>query len=54
MSQTNFRVLKEYIKKGLVDILDRDVGYRRGCSAHSEDEDKLSVHLRKGQRPSDM
>ena len=29
MSHTNFRVLKDYIKKGLVDILDREYDYHR-------------------------
>ena len=34
----NFKVLKGYIRKGLVDILDRDGNYRRGCSMRSFDE----------------
>ena len=34
----NFKVMQDYIKKGLVDILDRDGSNRRGCSARSVDE----------------
>ena len=43
-SQQNFKVYKDYIKKGLVDILDRDGGIRRGCSVRSEDEHTLESH----------
>ena len=53
----NFKVLKGYIRKGLVDILDRGGSYRRGYSARSFDESGPidgNVNLRDGQRPSDM
>ena len=43
-SQKNFKVFKDYIKKGLVDILDRNGGNRRGCSVRSEDEHTLESH----------
>ena len=52
MSQQNFKILKTYIKKGLVDILDREGG-RNGGGAESEDE-SIQSQLRSGQRPSDM
>ena len=51
--------MKDYIKRGLVDILDRE-GNRRGCSACSDEfeAEPLDIHhhslLKNGQRPSDM
>ena len=56
----NFKILKGYIKKGLVDILDRDGTHRQSFSGHSagnDDGDKAidgQSNLKRGQRPSDM
>ena len=59
MSQQNFKIFKSYIKKGLVDILDREGGRnsKKEHAALSDEEDKSftgHLHLRQGQRPSDM
>lgn len=49
MSQQNFKILKSYIKKGLLDILDRDGG-RMGRAGSDDGDKSLQSHpgLRKG------
>mgnify|MGYP001019702347 CR=1 FL=1 len=54
MGMRSFKVLKDYIKKGLVDILDRDGCYNRGCSVRSEEDRTNARSLKSAQRPSDM